>query len=266
MDIFLIFMAIFGFVVTVGIAFYLVVLYQSEDDKNQAWFPKGVVVAGLSFSVFAVLLLPFDVANRRDVTEMDGDSGGLDVEVMWEMVLWIIAIWLLLVTPFATFYYESWDPTSTSIWDQIRPAACYTTVTLVVFSLFFTVFYLTIGMVDLPFDGLTSPPTKWDLDRPTIKPWKDTRCFCNFDYNSCVVGNKEGVECTSESGTLTVRVSAFLYIIGLICALGWFTFVVFGGAGIVALPMDLINEWRTKPERISRKEYTTRKAALAREV
>eukprot|EP01061_Rhynchopus_euleeides_P010144 TRINITY_DN1949_c0_g2_i1.p1 TRINITY_DN1949_c0_g2~~TRINITY_DN1949_c0_g2_i1.p1 ORF type:complete len:507 (+),score=220.85 TRINITY_DN1949_c0_g2_i1:188-1708(+) len=277
MNLFLVVIAILGFILTVGISFYLVVLYSSDDDKNQAWFPKIVVVAGLSFSVLAVLLLPFDVANKRDVTGMDTHTGGINVVVMWEMVLSLIAIWLLIITPFATFYYESWDPTQKNVWNQVRPALYYTVTTDIVFTLFFILFWMTIGYADLSLQSLASPPINWDLEDATPgyqeKPWEATTCICNSNVNKCNTGGalpppdpKEDVLCKSGTDTLEVRVSAFIYCIGLICVLGWCTFVVFGGAGIIALPMDLINEWRMRPEKISRAEYNKRKEELAQEV
>ena len=273
MDWFLVILAIVGFILTVGVALYLVALYCSEDDKNQAWFPKIVVVVGLSLSTFSVLLLPFDVANKRDPTEMGATTGGLNVEVMWMIVLSMIAVWLLIVTPFTTFYYESWDPTQTSIWNQIRPALCYTVAFLIFFILLFVILWLTMGKADLAFEGLSSPAANWDLMSEDVLwsskvPFVSTTCFCNDRFfNYCTTSNfGAATECLAKDGTLSIGVSAFIYIVALICALGWFTFVVFGGAGIIALPMDLINEWRTRPKKISKLEFAKMKADIASEV
>ena len=45
-------------------ALVLVYHFQSEEDRNTAYFPKFVVVLGLSLACFNVLLLPLDVGNR----------------------------------------------------------------------------------------------------------------------------------------------------------------------------------------------------------
>ena len=45
--------------------FYLLVNYQHPDDANQAYFPKFVVVLGLSVAAISILMLPADVANRQ---------------------------------------------------------------------------------------------------------------------------------------------------------------------------------------------------------
>eukprot|EP01061_Rhynchopus_euleeides_P010143 TRINITY_DN1949_c0_g1_i2.p1 TRINITY_DN1949_c0_g1~~TRINITY_DN1949_c0_g1_i2.p1 ORF type:complete len:498 (+),score=240.23 TRINITY_DN1949_c0_g1_i2:28-1494(+) len=271
MDWFLVILAVVGFVLTIAVSLYLVALYCSEEDKNQAWMPKIIVVVGLSLSAFAVLLLPFDVANKKDPTLMNGETGGVDVALMWQLVLWSIAAWLLVITPFATFYYESWDPAQTSLWNQVRPALCYTFSFLLVFMLMFVILWLTVGYADLAFEGLQSPPVNWDLlDTRGFDDHQST-CVCSSSPSYCVTSGFQPAPvsdnfCLSKNGTLSVKVSAFVYIIGLICAIGWFSFIVFGGAGIIALPMDLINDWRTRPQRITRIEYNQRKEALSQEI
>lgn len=46
--------------------------------------------------------------------------------------------------------------------------------------------------------------------------------------------------------------------------LGWFFFTLFGGIGLVALPVDLINEFRTRPARMTVAEYAKQRVALGR--
>eukprot|EP01064_Diplonema_japonicum_P029203 TRINITY_DN4656_c2_g1_i1.p1 TRINITY_DN4656_c2_g1~~TRINITY_DN4656_c2_g1_i1.p1 ORF type:complete len:525 (+),score=130.35 TRINITY_DN4656_c2_g1_i1:60-1577(+) len=268
MNWFLIILAIVGFFLTFAVAMYLVALYCSEDDHNQAWLPKIIVVIGLALSAFTVLLLPFDVANKRDPETMDGSTGGIDLATMWQMVLWTIAAWVLFVTPFTTFYYEAWDPNQKSNFDQIRPALGYTLVTAFVFFLLFTILWLTAGYADLDFEGFSSPPVNWDIRKETMNPW-ESKCCCSTDPNDCVNGAtvpEANIKCFKQSGTLSIKVSAFVYIVGLLTAIGWISFIVFGGVGIIALPMDLINDWRMRPEKLTAIEYERRKQALAGEV
>jgi LMBR1 domain-containing protein 1 len=51
-------------ILSVGVALYLLIIYQHPEDKNQAWFPKLVVLVGLTLSIWTVLLFPLDIANR----------------------------------------------------------------------------------------------------------------------------------------------------------------------------------------------------------
>ena len=51
-------------ILSVGVALYLLIIYQHPEDKNQAWFPKLVVLVGITLSIWTVLLFPLDIANR----------------------------------------------------------------------------------------------------------------------------------------------------------------------------------------------------------
>jgi hypothetical protein len=44
---------------------------------------------------------------------------------------------------------------------------------------------------------------------------------------------------------------------------GWFFFMFFVGVGFFALPMDLLNEYRTRPKRMTSLEYMTERQAMA---
>lgn len=58
------------------------------------------------------------------------------------------------------------------------------------------------------------------------------------------------------------RVTFVLYIITTIVFFGWFLFILFGGIGMVAFPMDCINTWRQRPIRMSLDKYLTRKKEI----
>ncbi len=51
-------------------AVYLLVYYQHPDDKNDAYFPKAVVVLGFMLAAGTVLGLPLDVANQSGYAGM----------------------------------------------------------------------------------------------------------------------------------------------------------------------------------------------------
>jgi LMBR1 domain-containing protein 1 len=60
---------IIGIVVAISflmiIALYLLINYQHPDDKNDAYFPKAVVIFGFVLAGITVLMLPLDVANNE---------------------------------------------------------------------------------------------------------------------------------------------------------------------------------------------------------
>lgn len=44
---------------------YLIIYYQHPEDRNQAWFPKLIVLLGMQIAVLTVLMFPLDVGNTR---------------------------------------------------------------------------------------------------------------------------------------------------------------------------------------------------------
>lgn len=64
-DIFLIVSTVVAFVILLVIAVYLLVNYQHPDDKNEAYFPKIVVIGAIVLAGSTALLLPLDVANNE---------------------------------------------------------------------------------------------------------------------------------------------------------------------------------------------------------
>lgn len=88
---------------------YLLVNYQHPDDKNQAYFPKLVVVIGLSIAVISILMLPGDVANRqacRHAIYNGACNLTLPMKTLWLVVYIIDAVLVFFFIPFAMFYYE----------------------------------------------------------------------------------------------------------------------------------------------------------------
>lgn len=88
---------------------YLLVNYQHPDDANQAYFPKFVVVLGLSISAISILMLPADVANRqacRHAIYNGACNLTLPMKELWLAVYILDAVLVFFVIPFAMFYYE----------------------------------------------------------------------------------------------------------------------------------------------------------------
>lgn len=247
----LIVVAVLAFFLTIGLVFYLVFLYQSEEDKNQAWLPKIIVVSGLSLACFNVLLLPYDVANRFDPEVANSAGGGIDVVLMWQIVLWAIAAFTFVIVPFAIFYYEAYDPDQGNVCNQLKPAVCYTTIALFFFVLALILLWLLVGQAEIPYQLYKNSPVPASPVIATENAWYAV-------YGFTWVEN-------SSDATLDVQVSIFVYMVGLMAALGWILFFVFGGIGLAALPMDLISDFINRPKPITVTEYTARKEIIGKE-
>ncbi len=59
-----------------------------------------------------------------------------------------------------------------------------------------------------------------------------------------------------------MTVSVFVYIVALTSLLGWMLFSIFGGVGLIALPWDLMLDWKYRPKPIKKDEYLARKKVI----
>lgn len=65
---------------------------------------------------------------------------------------------------------------------------------------------------------------------------------------------------------LNITVSFPIYVIALASWVGWWLLVLFLGAGLSALPVDLINEFRFRPVPMKQDEFARAKSEMAKQV
>ncbi|GAU47804.1 hypothetical protein TSUD_263360 [Trifolium subterraneum] len=121
---------------------YLLVNYQHPDDVNQAYFPKFVVVLGLSVAAISILMLPADVANRhacRHAIYNGACNLTLPMKDLWLAVYILDAILVFFVIPFAMFYYEG--DQDKSIGKRVKSALCWMVTTAIVCALLLGILY-----------------------------------------------------------------------------------------------------------------------------
>lgn len=227
-------MAVMMFLTLVG-ALYILVYFQHEEDRNTAWAPKVVVLVALALAAWVVLALPLDIANTKV-------GGGLRIDVVWQVLYTTIAIWCIAVIPFAIFFYESEDPDSNKspLWSALK----WTIGTTVISIAATFILWAFLGTAQIPVAYYqTSTAMLLPMNAPVMP--------------QCVSSN-----CTSTSATLTVKVTPTVYIMAMITFLGWFFFVLFGGIGLAALPLDLFSDFTNRPQRIDLEEFAKQKMVL----
>eukprot|EP00027_Filamoeba_sp_ATCC50430_P001449 CAMPEP_0168548398 /NCGR_PEP_ID=MMETSP0413-20121227/4536_1 /TAXON_ID=136452 /ORGANISM="Filamoeba nolandi, Strain NC-AS-23-1" /LENGTH=461 /DNA_ID=CAMNT_0008578691 /DNA_START=83 /DNA_END=1468 /DNA_ORIENTATION=+ len=214
-------------------SFYILVYFQHEADRNTAIFPKVLVVAGLTLNSVSILMLPLDVSNART-------NGGFPMTELWYTVYIIMALLIVVLIPFAIFYYEAEDPTENNNAKQIASAIKYEAVVLGVCVFFTLILWLGIGTAQVPYQKLESALIDADI------PPAEATC----------------PECKESNAQVDYQISFILYIISMVTFVGMFLFVLFGGIGMVALPMDLINNFINRPKFMTLQEYTERKVVI----
>ena len=226
-DIFMLIMIIILAVVLLIISLYLLVYYCHPDDGG---FGSGLLckifaVLGLSVCWAQVLLLPLDVSNTR------GSGGGLRMDVIWQIIYIVIACFVFVIIPLLTSFYEC-DP-DWSCCEKITNGFCFFFTEIVVVVLLFGIGYALLNKAEIPIAAMNCP----------LSSTMETS-----DYKDSLTV----IECTGEEDPkLEISVSFPIFAIGLLSFISYFLFVVYGGIGIFALPLDMIYSFCTRPVKIS---------------
>ncbi|KAF4316909.1 hypothetical protein BBO99_00008267 [Phytophthora kernoviae] len=257
-DLFLLAVVIIIAVALVICNVYILVYFQHDDDKNTAYFPKALVVFGLFFAEATVLLLPLDVANNSTAIGCaegwNTVCGNINMDLLWLMVFLSIVIFLVVLLPFAIFYYEAEDVEDNPKHSQWGEAIKMEIGTVVVAAGLLTVLYLTCAKSNIPMRALE------------VNSKSATEGFQAYEdgttLSSAIVTTASNV--TVQHIKLTLDVSLPVYVTGLTSFIGWFGFSIFCGIGIVALPLDLILAFFHRPKFISADVYAIQKLCLQR--
>jgi len=243
-----IFLCVIAAVITLAIIavnIYILVYFQNEEDKNTAIFPKIVTVFAFTVTCINVLMMPMDVANER--TKSPNETG-IPMTQLWLAIYIIIAI-LAFVVPFAYFYYEAEDPDSKSVTKQITAAIKWDLAWAILFFVPTVLLWLFLGIAEIPVTKLYS--------NLSTEPW-------NIRDGGSVI-NCVQVNCTQlENQIVTYRISYLLYLISMLTFFGTFMLIFFGGIGLAALPLDLINGFRNRPKPMKKEEYEKRRILIAK--
>lgn len=95
-------------------------------------------------------------------------------------------------------------------------------------------------------------------------PIKTVNCsISNIQLSTDKVLNTNG--CTNADQDFKIDVSFPIYIIGFMSFISWFLFVLFGGIGLAALPLDLIYDFCTRPKKLSTSEMESQKKKIINE-
>ena len=104
--------------------------------------------------------------------------------------------------------------------------------------------WLFLGYANVPIDQLSYNATS------LLPATASASCYSSF--------------CARATTATSLRVSVTIpvYIVALVAFIGWFLFVLFAGVGLVALPMDLLTEYATRPQPIDLEEYAKQRMLL----
>lgn len=242
-------------VLLLGVCVFILVYYGHPDDSSGALLPKIITVFGLFMAFASVLVLPYDVANSR------GEGGGLSISILWQIIYITFAVLITAIIPFAFFFYESdVDPEVSHGFcnGQCGSAIKYTLVFFISFVVLIVILYATSRTAEIPVQRYAQSPS---LVSPIARQVSNqgTRTVKTFPGNITrrlyLGGCQEAYGCVANTFVWQVDVTFPIYVMALLGFIGWFLFTFFVGVGFFALPMDLINAWRTRPVAMDSVKY-----------
>jgi LMBR1 domain-containing protein 1 len=247
-NIFLIILLVVIPLLTAFLCFLFLVLFSSPVDRWQGWFPKLIVLFGMTLGICAIFILPFDVWNSTQ-------RGGLDkvLPVLWQILFAVIAVMILIVLPFTFFYYEAHDPERDEdsclkgIAYQILAGTVSAGILAVIVCAIVGITYAFLGEAQIPVTYYTS-----DTFRPTVNAAID-------DFRALDCPN-----CQYKYDWIYVQMSFIVYFTGCLSIVGWLGFVVCAGCGMSSLPLGCLLSFCKKPKRIGEDEYHQQQKLFAK--
>jgi len=279
-DWFLILTIVVAFVLLLVVAVYALVHYQHPDDKNDAYIPKLTIIVGFVLAGATVLLLPLDVANNEGYSGCDGYDtsfcGGLNMVLFWNIIYFAIPLFIFILIPFMTFYYEADDGmtmANTSVGANPNSRICeaikYETAVLLIFGIIFTVLFLTLNESNVPVTQYTGLTTGIPVTVPQNIPDGYNTTFTPSllgEPNESDVVYADAATASTSQQTLAIAVPIATFFAAVLAFFGWFFFAVFGGIGIASLPLDLILAWVRRPRHMDAVEFAEAQVTVRQRV
>jgi LMBR1 domain-containing protein 1 len=216
--------------------------------------------------------------------------GGLNMELFWNIFFWLIPLWVFVLIPFSTFYYEADDGmlmAGTSVApnpvrkSKLYQALCWQMVVFVFVFILFLVTYLLWSETEIPVQEYTGVDLataatlgsefrgtfhqnepRENVTDGTLLPFSTSQLL-GMDANDALYVS-ETVDNGEQVITLQVSVSTFYG--GLMAWIGWFFFALFGGIGMAALPLDLYLTYKNRPRHMDAAEFAEAQLSLRERV
>mmetsp|Transcript_15185 Transcript_15185/g.25215 ORF Transcript_15185/g.25215 Transcript_15185/m.25215 type:complete len:600 (-) Transcript_15185:645-2444(-) len=303
-DVFLIIVITVAFVMLLVGGIYFLVYYQHPDDRNTAWFPKLVVLGSFLLAGTTILGLPLDVANAGEYAGCAGYDtsfcGGLNMKLFWDIFFFLIPIWIFVLIPFSTFYYEAEDtvpppaaaaavaplvsPTAGEVAgkapiikmprSRLSQALCNLTVLLVVvvLLLFLAFWFLSESRIPVrTYEAGTIHSARAagviletlprrSEDTGEVLPFSPTLEFSNMQPNDAILARL--VQRNGDLDHVSYQVEVATFYASLMAFVGWWFFALFGGIGLAALPLHGILTYVNRPVKMTPEELDDAKQSL----
>jgi LMBR1 domain-containing protein 1 len=215
-------------IIIIFVNIYLLAYYCATDDNDfkGAIFLKITAVLGMFIGLAQVCLLPLDVSNTR------GDGGDFRMDLIWQIIYLVIAVFVFAIIPLEIAIYES-DPDWTCK-QKLSNTFCFFICEVIVVGLLFLITFFLFNKVHIPVESFDCPIENLISSEDTIVENVNANKICT----------------TNEDSHIEFTVDFKVYAIALLSFISYLLFMLFGGVGIFAFPLDLIYSFCTRPIRI----------------
>lgn len=256
---------------------YLVWKWADPEDQASSICVTLLIIFSMSVAGGAILGLPLDVANNSNSLECKGVMangggavcGGMNMTVFWEAIVVLIFLCTVIFIPTAIFQYESYDAPAirkrrnkgNDNQKAIRIALCYETHVLVATFLTLCLMYAFLGTSEVPVTTMRNSVNL--MSNYTTARTNSISVSQYFgDGSISKLGTTEmtnTLKASSSDDVIEISSSFLTYTFALTSFVGWFFFVLFGGIGISALPVTLINTYIDRPKIMTTHELVKEK-------
>lgn len=194
--------------------------------------------------------------------------------LFWDIFFWLIPLWVFLMIPFSSFFYEADDGmimAGTSVnpngvkKSRILSALGWTlgVVVFVVVVFWITYFFLSdtfIPVMEYVGEDLATARTLGTGGQGVVFQIDPTR-YNNFNQNQLADMNvfdaaySASVVEFDKPTTLEMQVGLSTFFAALMAWLGWFLFAMFGGIGMASMPIDLLVVFKNRPKHMDAVEF-----------
>mmetsp|Transcript_20192 Transcript_20192/g.42289 ORF Transcript_20192/g.42289 Transcript_20192/m.42289 type:complete len:528 (+) Transcript_20192:60-1643(+) len=270
MDVFLLCVTIIVIFILLAINIYLIVYFQHPDDKNESYFPKFLILIGFTIAECSILLLPLDVANKEGYAGCDGYDtsvcGGLDMTLLWEITYLAVLVYVVLLIPFAIFYYEADDGQGNVKESMFCQAFKYECAVLIISTLTLVLMYFYLGTTNIPVTTYTIGVGDSTTDTIPSGSWVDTSKPPPFSDWSAMDVTNAAKSLPGVDGKVELKVTFPVYVMAMQGFVGWFFFIIFAGVGLSALPVDLICGYIYRPRHMDAVEFAEAQLSVRQRV
>ncbi|GMH57178.1 hypothetical protein TrRE_jg3308, partial [Triparma retinervis] len=270
MDLFLLIVAIIVVIILLAINVYLIVYFQHPDDKNESYLPKFLILIGFTIAQCSILLLPLDVANKEGYSGCDGYDtavcGGIDMALLWEITYLAVLVYVVLLIPFAIFYYEADDGQGNLKESMFCQAFKYEICVLIISTLTLVLMYFFLGTTNIPVTTYSASFSSSVSSSVPAGSWTDTTQPPPFAAWSAADVTNAASTLPGADGFVSLKVTFPVYVMAMEGFVGWFFFVIFAGVGLSALPVDLVCAFIYRPRHMDAVEFAEAQLSVRQRV